>query len=252
MRIEFQEDILRFLVQVKEGRKFIPIIDESTFDIAEYQIVYDLILRYTEKYNVVPKKSSLLQFFDKQSSKVKINKEVYNEIDKGIRMCYDPFQGDSAQIRESLIEHAQYKKAKKMIQEYGPKLKDGVEVFKKMEREMLQITKMGEDFEAVDQVRGGFVLKDHGKDRFSLTHGEPTYLKSLNSMTAAKGFYSPQLIIFMGGPKSFKTGAIINIACELMRDGLNGYYVDMENGKRSIRTRIKQQMMGLTLEDLVR
>ncbi len=251
MRIEYQEDILRFLVQSKDGKKFIPIIDEAAFDISEHQIVYDLILKYTEKYSTVPKKAGLLQFFDKQVEKVKINKEVYNEIDKTIRLCYDPFEGDTAQIRESLIEHAQYKKAKKMIQDFGPKLKDGVEVFKKMEREMLQITKMAENFDVLNQERGGFVLKDHGRDKASIVHGEPTYLKSLNKMTAAGGFYSPQLIIFMGGPKSFKTGAVMNVAAEYMRDGLNGYYVDMENGKRSIRTRFKQQMSNLTLGELI-
>ena len=87
--------------------------------------------------------------------------KLTNEIDKTIRICYDQFDGDVSQLKESLMEYALYKQAKKMAQEYGPKLKEGVEVFKKMEREMLKITKMREDFDSSNQARGGFVLRDY-------------------------------------------------------------------------------------------
>jgi KaiC/GvpD/RAD55 family RecA-like ATPase len=69
-------------------------------------------------------------------------------------------------------------------------------------------------------------------------------------MTAARGFYSPQLIIFASGPKHFKTGVIIKLAVEYARDGYNVYYADGENGKKSIRRRAKQSIMECTADEL--
>jgi len=69
-------------------------------------------------------------------------------------------------------------------------------------------------------------------------------------MTAAGGFYPPQLIIFMGAPKSFKTGTLLSVAIELVRDGKKVYYVDAENGQRSIYNRFRQGVLDCELRDV--
>jgi len=90
--------------------------------------------------------------------------------------------------------------------------------------------------------------KSHTDD---LEEGASTFLNDLNKLTAAGGFYSPQLIVFASGPKHFKTGFIIKLAVEYARDGYKVYYADGENGLRSIRRRAKMTIMECTSRDLL-
>lgn len=83
-----------------------------------------------------------------------------------------------------------------------------------------------------------------------LIHGNPTYIPELNNLTKAGGFYSPQLIIFLGGPKSFKTGFLLNLAVNHALDGLKVLYADFENGKEELTTRLQQCMCQCSEEDL--
>jgi KaiC/GvpD/RAD55 family RecA-like ATPase len=69
-------------------------------------------------------------------------------------------------------------------------------------------------------------------------------------MTSAGGFYSPQLIIFLGGPKTFKTGLLINLATEYALDGLNVFYADFENGADELLVRFQQCLCECTEDDL--
>ena len=53
----------------------------------------------------------------------------------------------------------------------------------------------------------------------------------------------------MGAPKSFKTGLMLKIAVELVRDGYKVYYGDCENRVRRIRNRAKQAMLEVDHEE---
>jgi hypothetical protein len=69
-------------------------------------------------------------------------------------------------------------------------------------------------------------------------------------MTAAGGFYSPQLIVILSEPKAFKTGTILEMAIGFMKDGLKVYVADTENGELSIRNRVEQALLRCSLTEL--
>lgn len=250
MTIDFQWELFKFILQNKEGRKYLPLLDNTIFDLPEHQLAFDLLQKYHDKYATVPSRANLLEYFDRASKKANIKKEVYERVDETIRKLYKPFESDTKQIKDSIIEFAQYKKTKKMFQEYSGKIQDGDEVFREIHKEMNKIIRLSEQTEEADNNRGGMLLRDNTRTRAQKIEGHPTYLNSLNKMTAAGGFYSPQLVIIMGAPKSFKTGNLIKMAVEYVRDGYKVYYVDCENGIDSIRNRAKQAMLEVNRQDL--
>ena len=252
MTLKFQEDLLRFLLQVREGRKYIDWLDTSIFDMLEYQTVFELLSKYRKKYNTQPSISSLLEYWDRATKKAKISVDVYNQIADTISKLYSPFNSDTSLIRETIVEQAQLKMAKELLEKYASKLKDGgVEIYRLMQKEMADIIRLGDQVADQAAHRGGLLLRDHNSTPVELIQGHPTYLKGLNKLTAAGGFYSPQLVIFMSSPKGFKTGVALSIGVEYMRDGLNVYYADCENGVMSVRNRARQALLRATLQELM-
>lgn len=250
MRVDFQWEVMKFILQEKEGKPYLPLLDSAVFDLPEVQLIFDLVKSYTESYNAVPTKVTLLEFFDRVSEKNNLKGEVYQKIEDGILRCFQPFEEKSQLIKDTLIEYAQLKKTKAMIREYSPRLKEGVDVFKKMRREMEEIVSLTDRGIKAEPSKSQGLLTDHEEPVGITEQGHPTYLKALNRMTAARGFHTPQLIVLMGAPKSFKTGNALKLAVEYARDGLKVYYVDNENGKASIRARLRQTLLECTREEL--
>lgn len=120
---------------------------------------------------------------------------------------------------------------------------------KEISRKVAKIVQVAEGDEEEENNKGSFALADFDLSRKTIITGTPTYLKALNRMTSTKGFYSPQLVVLMGAPKSFKTGTLLNIAVGLVRNGERVYYVDCENGEDRIADRFYQAMLEATWEE---
>lgn len=255
MKLEFQEDLLKFLVQTKDAKRFLEYIEPDIFDLDTHYTVFGLLKSFTKKYGGQPNLPNLLEYFNKElkHSKEPLSRDVISQVEETIRSAFDRFDGSADFIREVLIEQYQIKLMKNVFVTNSKKLKDGdAEVIKDVFRQVSDIKKLGDDsFDEEMQNRGEFLLKDHREGKYSVTEGEATYLKSLNRMTATLGFYSPQLVVFMGAPKSFKTGTLLNLAVNYVRDGYKVYYADCENGQDRIRDRARQAMLEATWDELV-
>lgn len=248
MTLEFQKELFRFILQDKEGRKHIQLLDASIFSSGEHQVLFDLATKYFQKYKVLPSRVSFLEHLNRSAKGLDIKPEVYKKLENGVRDLYIPYDADAGLVRESIIEFARYQRTKKMFTEFAAKLAGGQEVFKDIQKEMNKIMAIGGDESQASIVHGGSLLEDAPPSVEKIVH--PCYLKAVNRMTAAGGFHSPQLVILMAAPKGFKTGNLIKMAIEYVKSGLKIYYVDMENGVDSIRNRGVQAFMECTREEL--
>lgn len=250
--VAFQKNVLRFLCKDRDAKKYIDLLEGVIFDIAEQKVILDLLKAYNKKYNTLPRNAeNLVEYFDQEVSRSSkpVTDDVYRRVVDTIEELWKPYENDTEIIKDSIIKHAQYMMAKDMGETYFPKLKEGPEVYERMHKRMLEIIALGREVDEEDH-KGGFLLKEHGYDKETYTEGIPIFLQGVNRMTAVKGFYSPQFILWMGGPKSFKTGLMINIAIGLMKDGLNVYYADTENGLVSIKNRARQAIMECKRSEL--
>jgi len=245
MNIDFQTDILKWLCQNPTSKKYISMLEADLFDLDTQYTVFQILQSFTKKYSSQPNEASMLEYFDRQAKEnsTQISPEVFKAIEDAIREAYTRFTGNGEFIRETIIQKYQIKLTKKLVTDSVTDLKDEKEgVIMDLYHKMSKIKQL-EDSEEDENNKGKFALAEFTKGRRSVEEGHATFLRALNRMTSTHGFYSPQLIIFMGGPKSFKTGTLLNVAMNYVRDGYKVYYADCENGEGRILDRFYQAML---------
>lgn len=260
MKADFQEEILRYILQTKEGKKYIDHLDKELWDRHEYQVVYQLLQGYIEKYKGSPSKVTLTEYFDKElrkavTAKNAVTKESVQQIERTIYKLYDtPFDTNTGLIHEEIIEYAQRKLTRQMLTENADKVANGDEkFFRELHKRMQDIVNLADIIDTEpDKHRGGFALRDFDNVNFNAQSqkAHPTIFSQLNDFTAEGGFYSPQLAIIMKGPKAFGTGLLLNLAKGWVMDGLNVYFADTENGVEPIKKRFYQAIGECTRKEL--
>lgn len=249
MTIDYQLSILSYLVQYpKESVQFIEKLEESIFDLVEDKITIQLLKKYYKKYKSLPSQVVAQQFVEEQ---IKDTPNLSPKIAQSVRYNFEDIyvplpEGDKQKIKDSIIFEVQDKVMYNTFMEYADGGLSMDQVFTRLNR----LTSMVKSNDQTPHVESGFLVEDRNKNFKDQVEGCPTFLPDLNALTAAGGFYSPQLIIFMSGPKHFKTGFLIKLAIEYARDGYRVYYADNENGVRSVRNRAKMAMMKCELKDL--
>ena len=254
MKLEFQEDLMKFLVQEKEAKKYIEILEQDVFDLDNYKFVFTLLKGFYQKYKSQPSKGNLLEYFDRELKEAKYKGEdlsnITSLVENTIKDIYIPLTANIQQIREVLIEEYQLKLMRNVLIENAAKMKTAnADIVKDVFKQVSDIKKLGEYDINEEENHGTFALRDFGLSTRKQLNPSPTYLDGLNALTSVRGFYAPQLIIFMGGPKSFKTGFLINLALNYVRNGKKVYYVDCENGETRILDRFYQCMLEATWEE---
>lgn len=254
MKLEFQEDLIKFLVQNKEAKKYIEILEPDVFDLDNYKFVFSLLKGFFKKYKSLPSKGNLLEYFDRELKEAKYKGEDLTDtaklVENTIRDIFIPLTANVQQIREIIIEEYQLKLMKNLLIENAGKLKTAnADIVKDVFKQVSDIKKLGDYDLNEEENHGLFALADFGLSRKRQLNPSPTYLDGLNALTSVRGFYAPQLIIFMGGPKSFKTGFLINLALNYVRNGKKVYYVDCENGENRILDRFYQCMLEASWEE---
>lgn len=246
MTEDFQTEIFRFVLQSKEGRKYFKMLNKDLFSNKAHTFLFDLVYHYYQKYDRLPSKVNLTEYFFDQIKGQDVKKEVIKDFEKEIRSLYIPHQEDIEHIRDKIVDFAKSVSMAKLFEDYAGKLDDPT-VYERIQKEVNKISKLGID-EDTEKTRGVSILED---DEFTEEKEvTPTYLEGLNKLTAAGGFYTPQLIILMAAPKGFKTGNLIKLGAEWVKMSKKVYYVDCENGLKPIRNRFKQAFLECTLQEL--
>lgn len=252
MDIEFQINLFRYFLQIRDSRKFIHDLDNHLFDLDEHKFMFSAVQMYVKKYKYQPDKVNLRQFIKEILKKNPVQDDMKKIIDELVEEIYEPLETDTVIYKKTITEFIQRKQTKKLFDQFGDEISYGdSEFFKKMKNRMLDISKIGSDEELSEGEPGQFLIKNfNGFVKRDKNHATPTFLRMLNKLTADRGFFSPQLIVFMGGPKSFKTGLSLNFARDFMASGLKVFYADFENGVDSIRNRLYQSMIQVTKLEL--
>ena len=105
MRAEFQEELLRWLCQTKEAKKYIEVLEPEAFDLINNQIVFGLLQGFVKKYNGLPSLANLLQFYDTELQKKseKFDADTIKLIEDTIKSAYVPVKTNTQQIREAVL-----------------------------------------------------------------------------------------------------------------------------------------------------
>ena len=252
MTLEFQQALLRCLFQLPELRDRVQDISSSVFDMVEDQVVIELLNEYIKTYGSQPSKEEIGEFFSARIHKKNIPDDVSKKIIQTLHSCYLPVEGEMEHVKRVMNGEVQRKRAKGIIQKALMNLKDTPAdqvkvIVDQLSHDLGEVGTLGR-LDGTEIYRSaGFIT-----DPFIRPHmeGRPTVFDSLNRMTSAGGFKTPELIILLSAPKNFKTGVLISLALGFMKDGLKVYYADGENGEVAIRKRVEQSILQCTEDEL--
>lgn len=255
--IEFQRDILRFIVSARD--KGVPHLDKispNLFDDSDLRIVAECLRAYRKTYNTIPGSYvNLWQFFLNESSKSQISPDTKKTVERVVYEVFTPYVGDTPIMIESITKFAKFKGVTKTLDEYGPRIYEGVEVFDEMVGKLQKAISIGADDELSKRNQGTFLIRDREKaaeTAQALGDGAPTFIHGLNKMRTTGGFMAPEITVIMSGPKFFKTGLIMNLIKYYLAQGKNIYWADTENGVRQLQTRLKQCILEATYQEIKR
>lgn len=248
MTITFQDSLLKYLFQHKEAKQYRTCLDSDMFDVHEVKFIYSLWEDYIDKYNAVPTKPAFLEYTDRAVKTIRggITHEKYSVILDAIAKAFSPDSAEEHEFtKDIIVEYARRKGVRNLMTSRADKIKNATTAdLDDMFTEFRRIVSIGAGTEEALKNRGGSLFNDTDtRISDSVSEGHPTFLGALNRMTAAGGFYTPQHILLVGGPKAFKTGTMICLAVEYARSGLKVLYVDAENGLNSIKTRLRQCLL---------
>jgi len=248
MTSDYKLLVLQYLVQCPQGEVYLNDLDENFFDLVEDKLTIQILRKYFKLYRSLPSKVTAQQFLEEQ---IQATPDLTEDMIQGLRINFEDIyipipEGDLKKVEDTIIVEIQQKSLQDTFMDYAAQRLSINQVFAKVDKLSSLIKSAG----VTSHEDGGFLIEDRYKHKDEQVQGLPTFLEDFNSMTAAGGFYPPQLVIFLSGPKHFKTGIIMKLALEYARGGAKVYYADNENGATSIRNRFKMALMNCELHEL--
>jgi len=234
MTDNLQELVLGWVIQTK-NTDALQYLKKSHFNDPTHKEIITIIQDYYKSYGKIPSFKLLLEYTvtDRDDLKEAVAAlTIPKDEEKAIQDLFNGF-----------IKKQEFKS---VLNKYLPEYQKGRDVYSSLYTDIEKIINInigGSDLQ-------GIFLEKSNIDVEKI-YGNPTFLQSLNDMTSAGGFYAPQLIVFLGGPKTFKTGLLINLAVEYAYAGKKVFYADFENGLREMRTRLQQCVCHCTEDELV-
>jgi len=243
MTAEYQRNIIRYLFQNKTH--FIEFIQTELFDVVEYKAIFELYMNYMKKFGNLPEKNNFIQYISDQSV---LTDGAINMLKNNLVWVYESID-DISMIEETILNEVKKQMFKNAYIKAGKYIDEGLT--SQMIEDIHTIISNIKNLKDHRVDSGLFLLRDLDKyDDVENGKVYPFFLDTVNTMTSRRGFYPPQNIIFMGPPKSFKTGLLIKTATEYMRQGLDVHYCDFENGELTIKNRFKQCLLQCKINEI--
>lgn len=249
--IEFQLEILRFLVRSKEAGLVINRIKPSYLVLIEHALIAEGIFKYYKKNKRVPSenilKEVIKELLESKDYIDLVTKDDIPNIFKIVHNLYNEPLKDADFIREKIYQFSTYVQMKNLNDSFDLNNFDQYEEYAKKIDNILKKSKPKQDDEPI------YLIRDTTERQFK-RQAEPDVIPSpfrqLNQLTNANGFPSGSVIVLLDKPKAKKTFFLINTARGYLRMKKSVLYIDTENGKNQIMDRMIQSSINKTKAEL--
>lgn len=248
MTLEFQLSLLKYLFQYPESKVYSRYLDETVFDNSNHKVLFKVWLDYVKKYKCVPAKPNFLEYFEREwesTPNANATPELKKALLNDIASIYGILEGDTVFIKDIILDFAQKKLTRKLYKNTADKIATGNDkLFKSIYKEMGRIIGLRTLDEEKEKNRGRDYVEDDSPREGQAIKPMSTPFFRLNRMTAAGGFYSPQLIILMKAAKAFGTGLMLRMAAWDLKRGEHVFFADVENGVADIEVRMDMTLLN--------
>lgn len=248
---EFQLEILRFLVQDKDGGLVVKRVKPSYLVLIEHSIIAEGLVKFFKKNNKVPSKNILKQeikeLLEGKNYVDLVTQEDVPNINKIIDDLYNTPLQDSEYIRDRIYQFSTYVEMKNLNESFDLENFDQYEEYSKKFDRILRNSKPKTEDEPL------YLIRDLAQRQFKRKVDPdviPSPYKQLNDLTNAGGFPSGSVLVLLDKPKAKKTFFLVNLAKGYLRMKKSVLYIDTENGKNQIMDRIIQSSINVSKKDL--
>lgn len=250
--LEFQLEVLRFLIQGKEAPLVMSKVKPGYFALIEHSLILEGLHKFWRKYKKVPSKPLLIEtvqnIVQDKSYVDLVTKEDIPAVNKVIENLYGIPLKDEDAIREKIYQFAAYVEMRALTEQMDFSNFDAYEDYQTKVSRIIQDSKPVKQEEPLMMVKGTSqrqLLRQADSDVI------PTPYWQLNNLSNGQGYSRGSIFVLLDRPKAKKTFALINVARGYLSMKKNVLYIDTENGKRQIMDRMIQSTLNKTKLELL-
>lgn len=250
--IEFQLEVLRFLIQGKESLLYIPKIKPGYFTLIEHSIVVEALIKFVKKYQRIPGEVLMVEqvktLLEGKNYVDLVTKDDIPNIHKLISELYNKPLKDVDIILENIHKFIAYIELKALNESMDFSDYNSYETYQSKLTKILQNSKPQKKDEPLLMVSGTAMRQLMRKVDPDVV---PTPFWQLNKLGNGDGYPKNSLFVLIDRPKRRKTFALINIARGYLAMRKNVLYIDTENGKNQLMDRMIQSTLNKTKREML-
>lgn len=249
--VSFQLEILRFIIQDKEGGLVLGRLKPSYLVLIEHSLICEGILKYFKKTKKIPSQNVLKEVIKEMlESKAYVDlvtKDDIPTIERTIKNLYSIQLSDSDYIKEKIYKFSTYVEMKNLNDSFDLDNFEQYEEYSKKIEKVLQKSKPKKEDEPL------YMIRDVTERQFR-RQSEPSVIpcpfRQLNELTNAGGYPEHSVNVILDKPKAKKTFFMVNLARGYLRMKKSVLYIDTENGQEQIMDRFIQSSINKTKKEL--
>ena len=250
--IEFQLEVLRFLIQGKESLLYIPKIKPGYFTLIEHSILVEALIKFVKKYQRIPSEVLMIEqvktLLEGKDYTDLVTKEDIPNIHKLISELYNKPLKDVDIVLENIHKFIAYIELKALNESMDFSDYNSYETYQSKLTKILQNSKPQKKDEPLLMVSGTAMRQLMRKVDPDVV---PTPFWQLNKLGNGDGYPKNSLFVLIDRPKRRKTFALINIARGYLAMRKNVLYIDTENGKNQLMDRMIQSTLNKTKREML-
>lgn len=250
--IEFQLEVLRYLIQCKESPLVISKVKPGYFILIEHALIMEALLKFFRKYSKIPSKPLLIE-----TCKVLLEGKDYVDlviqddipkINNIIKQLYEVALKDSDVIRDQIYKFIAYVEIKSLNESMDFSNFSLYENYQNKISSIIRNSKPQKEEEPLLMVGGTIKRQLMRKIDPDVI---PTPYWQLNNLSNGSGYSKGSIFVILDKPKAKKTFSLINISRGYLSMKKNVLYIDTENGKNQIMERMVQSTLNKTRKDIL-
>lgn len=243
--IEFQLELLRYLIRGPESPLVVPKIKPGYFSLIEHSIIMEGLSRFFRKNSRIPSEAILIEevnkFIKNKDIVSLVTKEDIPNIKKVIHDIYANPLKDQDILLDNIYKYIAYVEMKDLSSHMD------FSDFNKYEEYQNKIARILNDCKPQDKSKPLMMVRDTVQRQLLRKVNPdivPTPYWQLNNLSNGGGYSKGSIFVLLDRPKAKKTFALINIARGYLAMKKNVLYIDLENGKNQIMERMVQSTLN--------
>lgn len=250
--LEFQTEVLRYLIQGTHAVLLVPKIKPGYFTLIEHSIISQVLVKFVKKHGKVPQEAVLFELVNELLKKKDYANLVIKEDIPNIQHILKDLYGnplkDGDIIEDNIYKFIAYVELKSLNESMDFTNYSLYEDYQRKVSKILASSKPIKQEEPLYMVQGTTLRQLKRRTDPDIV---PTPFWQLNKLGNGDGYPKNSIFVVLDKPKRRKTFALINVARGYLTQKKNVLYLDLENGKSQIMERMVQSTLNKSKKQLM-